>query len=56
MKNWKTTIIGAVIGGLVAIQPILESGSVNLREVLIGFLLAAFGAVSKDFNVTGTGK
>lgn len=56
MKNWKTTIVGAVIGGLVAIQPILESGQINVQELLIGFLIAAFGAVSKDFNVTGTGK
>lgn len=53
MKNWKTTILGAIIGGLIAVQPIIESGNVDIKQIMMGFLVAALGVVSKDFNVTG---
>lgn len=53
IKNWKTTILGAVVGGAVAIQPLISSGSFSAKDVILGFLIAAFGVVSKDFNVSG---
>jgi hypothetical protein len=53
MKNWKTTVVGALIGGLVAIQPLLAGGAVDIMQLVIGFAIAAFGAVSKDFDKTG---
>ena len=56
MKNWKTTIIGAIIGGLVAIQPLFDGSDFTVTQLLTAFAIAAFGVVSKDFNVSGTGK
>lgn len=53
IKNWKTTAIGAIVGGCVAIQPIIATGSFSMKDALLGFLIAAFGVVSKDFNVSG---
>lgn len=53
MKNWKTTLVGAVAGGLVAIQPLLTTGSIDGKALLTGFALAFFGLVAKDFNVSG---
>lgn len=56
MKNWKTTIVGAIAGGLIAIQPLLANGAVDFKALAYGFAIAALGVVSKDFNVSGTGK
>jgi len=53
MKNWKTTVVGALIGGLVAIQPMLAGDAIDIVQLIIGFSIAAFGAVSKDFDKTG---
>jgi uncharacterized membrane protein len=50
MKNWKTTIISAVLAVLVALQ------TVNLAEWktwLIPVLIVAFGVVAKDYNISG---
>lgn len=53
MKNWKTTLVGAIAGGLIAIQPLLATGAVDIKALITGFAFAAFGIVAKDFNVTG---
>jgi len=56
MRNWKTTLVGAIAGGLVAIQPLLATGTLDIRALITGFALAALGVVAKDFNVSGEGK
>ena len=56
MKNWKTTIVGALAGALIAIQPLLATGEVDIKALLMGFGITFLGAVSKDFNVSGTNK
>ena len=48
MRNWKTTVIG-VIGGALS----LYTGGMNGKSAMIAATLAALGAVSKDFNVSG---
>lgn len=53
MKNWKTTVLGAIIGGLVAVQPLLEVGTVDIKQLVLGFAIAAFGVIAKDFNISG---
>lgn len=53
MKNWKTTLIGAFGGAFVAIQPLLQTGVVDWKQVGLGFVIALLGLVSKDFNKTG---
>lgn len=56
MKNWRTTLIGAVFGGLIAVQPLLMTGNFDLKQILTGFAVAALGYFAKDYNVSGTGK
>ena len=56
MNNWKTTLVGALAGALIAIQPLLANGEVDVKALLMGFSIAFLGAVSKDFNVSGTSK
>jgi len=56
LKNWKTTVLGALIGGLIAIEPLISNGGVDAKQLIMGFLVAALAAVSKDFNVSGDGK
>ena len=56
MKNWKTTVVGAIAGGLTAISPMLEGDDVSLMSILSGFAIAVLGYLSKDFGVTGKGK
>lgn len=53
MKNWITSLVGALGGSLIAIQPVLESGKADSKQVLIGFVVALLGFLSKDFNKTG---
>ncbi|MDA8156877.1 MAG: hypothetical protein M0Z52_10575 [Actinomycetota bacterium] len=55
MKNWKTTLIGAITGGIVAIAPVLQSGHIVLARAVTGFLIAALGYLAKDHDVSGTG-
>jgi len=53
MKNWKTTLAGAIGGAFIAIQPLLATGEVNWSAVVTGFAVAVISAFAKDFNVTG---
>jgi uncharacterized membrane protein YgaE (UPF0421/DUF939 family) len=53
MKNWKTTALGLVIAILVALQPILETGVLSWKAVVLAVLIAAAGYFTKDSNVTG---
>lgn len=53
MKNWKTTFIGAAMAVIIAVQPILETGQVNWKQIGFAALIAAFGYLAKDHNVTG---
>jgi hypothetical protein len=53
MKSWKTTVLGAVIAAIVAIQPIISTGNVDWKAVGLAALIAALGFVAKDSNVSG---
>ncbi len=53
MKNWKTTVLGLLGAGLV-----LATSKGWIDQDIAAFigtaLIAIFGAVSKDFNVSGS--
>jgi len=51
--SYKTTIIGIILAVFVAIQPILESGSINWKSLILAALIAALSYLAKDNNVTG---
>lgn len=58
MKSYKTTIIGLGLAVLVAIQPIIEGtgyhfDSKSIGQLVFASLLAAFGYLTKDHDVTG---
>ena len=55
MKNYRTTIIGGILAIIIAVQPILETGAVDWKKLGIAALVALFGYLAKDSNVTGTG-
>jgi len=46
-ENWKTTLIGAVIAGLYAIENV---NNLDLKHGLVTFAIAAFGFVCADGN------
>lgn len=59
MKNWRTTIVGAILAVLLAVQPIVDFAAgqpINWNQVLFAGALALFGYLSKDAGVSGTGK
>lgn len=55
MKNWKTTLIGAVLAGLAFLAMYQSSGGDlnKWQQWLIPALIAAIGYVAKDAGVTG---
>ncbi len=46
-RNWKTTLIGAAIAGLYALQ---NAGDMTGKKALVTFAIAAFGFVCGDAN------
>lgn len=53
MKSWKTTIIGAVTAIIVAVQPIIATGTIDWKAVGLAAVIALFGFLAKDADVTG---
>jgi hypothetical protein len=51
--SWKTTLVGALIAILVAVQPLISTGQIDWKAVGIAALIALFGFLSKDKDVTG---
>lgn len=56
MKNWKTTLAGAIGAAALALQSLFATGTVDLKTGITAAIVAAFGFLAKDFNVTGAGK
>jgi hypothetical protein len=58
MKSYKTTIIGVGLAILIAVQPIVEGTGYHfdtktISKLAFASLLAAFGYLAKDHDVTG---
>ncbi len=54
MRNWKTTLLGALAAVATAIQTQAMVGNLgDWRLWILPALLAGWGAVQKDHNVTG---
>jgi hypothetical protein len=56
IKNWKTTLLGAVGAALTAVTIYVQNGGdlADWKLYAIPALVAAFGYVSKDAGITGT--
>ena len=48
MKDWKTTIVGAILAATVAIQPIIETGVVDWKNIAIAAIIALLSYLMKD--------
>lgn len=57
MKNWKTTLLGAIGAALTAVTIYIQSGGdlSDWKLYILPVLVAVFGYVSKDAGITGTG-
>jgi len=53
MKNWRTTLVGAIGAVFIAVQPIIETGLIDWKAVGIAALVALFSYLAKDAGVTG---
>jgi hypothetical protein len=57
MKNYKTTFTGCALAILYALQPMMGTGTFDLKKDLpryaIAILIAALGFLAKDNDVTG---
>lgn len=53
MKNWRTTLIGAIGAGLVAGYGAFSAGGLTIDQIIIAGFMAFIGVFSKDFNVSG---
>lgn len=53
MKSWKTTIVGAILATVIAIEPLISTGVVDWKKVGFAGLIALMGYLAKDNNVTG---
>ena len=59
MKNWRTTLVGAILAALTAAKPILDAwqgGPIDWRALVISAALAVLGFLAKDAGVTGAEK
>ena len=60
MKNWKTTLFGALAGCMVILTATVEQlgagADVDWLKVGLGLMIALFGYFAKDFGVSGTTK
>jgi hypothetical protein len=47
VPNWITTVIGVLIAGLLAAQPIVATGHVDAKALALAVLIAVFGYFTK---------
>lgn len=53
MKSWKTTVVGLAGGAIVGLTPVLQTGKVDIKSLIIGAAIGAIGVFAKDHDVTG---
>ena len=53
MKNWKTTLAGALGAALIVALELYQKGTLDVNTILISAAIAAVGFLAKDMNVTG---
>ncbi len=60
MKNWKTTLFGALAAIMVildgTVRQLAAGTDVDWLKVGLGIGIAIFGYFAKDFNISGTAK
>jgi len=55
MKNWRTTLVGAITAIVIAVAPVLETGNISWKAIIVAALVAIGGYLAKDAGVSGRG-
>jgi hypothetical protein len=50
MTNFKTTLVGAALAIIVAVQPIIETGLIDWKKIGLAAVIGLFGFLTKDYN------
>lgn len=54
--NWKTTLAGAITGGTISIDALIETGlTKGWKQALVGLAIMLIGFFAKDGDTTGVG-
>lgn len=53
MKNWKTTLAGCIGAAVMVVVSLYQTGTIDLKTLIISAAIAAVGVLAKDLNVTG---
>ena len=59
MKNWRTTLAGAITGGGFIVDAVIDAATKGVftgkhgKELALGIACVIWGAIQKDHNVTG---
>ena len=56
MKNWKTTIAGAIGAAAITLQSLYANGDIDLKTAAMAVAVAILGYFAKDAGVIGAGK
>lgn len=51
--SWKTTVIGCLLAVFIAVQPLISTGEIDWKQVVIAAFIAALSFFVKDADVTG---
>ena len=56
-QSWKTTLVGALLAAIVAVQPLMDGtgyafDKATITRVLVAALIAGLGYLAKDANPT----
>ena len=47
VPSWLTTVIGVLIAAMLAAQPIISTGHVDIKALVLAILIAVFGYFTK---------
>lgn len=56
MKSWKSTLAGCVGAAVNIALPLVQTGTVESKTIIISATLAVLGFLAKDFDVSGVDK
>lgn len=53
MKSYRTTLLGLATAVYVAVEPIISKGEIDYERLFWAAIIAVFGYLVKDYNVSG---
>lgn len=56
MKNWRTTLVGAILAAGLCILNLMQNGTIDSKTLLISGGVALLGYLAKDAGISGIEK